>query len=125
MLIKIKMKEFLLLSLKVGNRCPERKVGLHIYTVLFSSIGWLRKRNQKGQEGPWFGNHLDFLECSCFLLLWKQHMVPADSMTSMTVESLLAIRQPIYLVFLFRLVELRAFVIGQILCTRDIKDVGK
>lgn len=52
-------------------------------------------------------------------------MVPADSMTSMTVESLLAIRQPIYLVFLFRLVELRAFVIGQILCTRDIKDVGK
>lgn len=52
-------------------------------------------------------------------------MVPADSMTSLAVESPLAIRQPVYLMFLFSLVELRAFVTGQILCTRDIKDVDE
>lgn len=46
--------------------CPEGKVGLHVCAVLFSLRGWLRKRHPKGQEGFY---HLNFLECSCFVLL--------------------------------------------------------
>lgn len=52
-------------------------------------------------------------------------MVPADSLTSLTGESSLAIRQPVDLVFLLRFVELCAFVTGRVLCLRDTKDADK
>lgn len=49
-------------------------------------------------------------------------MVPADSLTSLTVESSLAIRQPVDLVFLLGIVELCAVVTDRVPCLRDIKD---
>lgn len=49
-------------------------------------------------------------------------MVPADSLTSLTVESSLAIRQPVDLVFLLGIVELCAVVTDRVPSLRDIKD---